>query len=100
MVLMVRVTATAVLLALPKTETVALYVPGLRPVGSAETVTADGVVPLVLSCPLTLSQLAFDDAENEIAAPVEVTLSVWLCAAPPDCAEKVRLPLSTATFCA
>ena len=48
MLLTVSVIATGTLLDPPNTESEALYVPGLRPVGSAETVTLAGVEPLAL----------------------------------------------------
>jgi hypothetical protein len=42
-----------------------------------------------------------EKVKNVIAEPVElVTVRVWLTGAPPNCAEKLRLLLSTATFCA
>jgi hypothetical protein len=76
MVLTVSVMGTETLLAPPKTDREVEYVPEARPVGSAETVTVEGVVPLALLTPLTLIQFTFVKVKKLIAAPVElVTVS-------------------------
>jgi hypothetical protein len=51
---------------------VALWLPAGKPVGSAETVRVEGVVP---DSGLTLNQLALDAAVNESALPLLFTTS-------------------------
>ena len=57
MLLTVRVTDTEITLGPPNTESVAVCVLGLSPAGSALMVTVEGVVPLAVAAPFTLSQL-------------------------------------------
>jgi hypothetical protein len=87
----------------PKTEIALAFVivPGVRPVGSAVTVSVEGVVPFETTCPLILNHATFEIALNATPALVElVRVKVWLTAPPPDCAEKLNEVLSGTMLCA
>jgi hypothetical protein len=88
MALTVKVTAIGGLLAAvpPITLIFAEYVPAARPVGSAVTVTAEGVLA-VTPCPLTLSHGEAGGATsmNGIDTPVLLVIfTVWVTAGPPN----------------